>query len=577
MTAFFLTNFMPRTLLTWPVFTVSLVWAVVTNFSDVDNNPPGNVGMRIVAVASGHVVFFGAVAVFVLVTRFLPRLVGALAMVPAMVLLSVFRGWVVFTFLFAIGHDTADVLEYRMVGSIANVGMSTLITAVVVHRVRTYRETRRALLAEQFRLVEVRDHAGGRLDDMSQKTLEEVRGSIMGALAVGEVRPTLVTTERIERTIEEVIRPLSHQLEREHITWVSDESGVKPESVRWQEVLRTALSRRHLYPLLVGLAMGGVASATSFRNHPTFEALYVVAMAVVGTLLGLFVARWVMDKVNVAWGKRVVMVLGALTTGLLTGLGTLPVKLDTDNPLSLVIQSPLFTLAFTVLFALAGSATRQAEKTTKRLAQTTNELAWEVARVSERYRQARAKLARALHGKIQAGMMSSLIRLKQAIKNGDPDLEALTAQTQKDLTALVNSLGRMSATQTVSLDEILENVRETWLGVATCHLTIQEEAERLLATDLITLATLTELIPELAFNAIKHGQATLVSFDLESADNHLLTMTCRDNGLRPPESGRVGLGTKLLDECAVSWQRSSADGGTVTEIVLPLSPEKALT
>jgi two-component sensor histidine kinase len=575
-TAFFLTNFKPRTLLTWPVFTVSLVWAVATNFSDIDNNPPGNVVMRIVAVSSAHVIFFLAVAVFVFATRFLPELIGALAMIPAMVLLSVFRGWVAFTFLFAIGHDSVDLLEYRMVGSIANVGVSTLITAVVVHRVRTYRETRRALLTEQFRLVEVRDHAGGRLDDMSRRTLEEVRSSIMGALDVGEVKPTLVTTDRIERTIEEVIRPLSHRLEREQVTWVPDETGVRPESVRWQKVLQNALSRRHLYPFAVGLALGGVATATSFRNHPTSEALYVVAMAVVGTPFGLIVTRWMMDRVSGAWGKRLVMVFGALTTGLLTGLGTLPVKLDTDNPLSLVIQSPLFTLAFTVLFALAGSATWQAEKTTKRLAQTTNELAWEVARVSEHYRQARAKLARALHGKIQAGMMSSLIRLKQAIKNGEQDLEALTAQIEKDLTALVDSLGHMSATQTVSLDEILENVRETWEGVAACQLTIQEETERLLGADPIALATLTDLIPELAFNAIKHGQATLVSFELESADNHLLTMTCRDNGLRPPELGRVGLGTKLLDECAVSWQRSSADGGTVTEIVLPLSPEKAM-
>lgn len=269
------------------------------------------------------------------------------------------------------------------------------------------------------------------------------------------------------------------------------------------------------------------------------------------------------------------MVLGAVVAGIATGLTTLPVKLDTERPFSLVVQAPLFTLMFTVFFALAGSATKQAANATERLSETTAELAWEVARLSEEYRHARVSLARALHGKVQAGMMSSLMRLRQAIREDDKALDAVAEQARDELASLIDSLGHAVGDDAVSLATVIEDVQATWEGVATCSMAADDRAKAMVASDPIVMNALAELLPELAFNAIKHGQATVVTFALELDDERTLRMLCTDNGSRPPESGRVGLGTKLLDELALRWQRIAKHKGTVTEVFLPFSPMPA--
>jgi signal transduction histidine kinase len=270
------------------------------------------------------------------------------------------------------------------------------------------------------------------------------------------------------------------------------------------------------------------------------------------------------------------MVLGAVVAGIATGLATLPVKLDTERPFSLVVQAPLFTLMFTVFFALAGSATKQAANATERLSETTAELAWEVARLSEEYRHARVSLARALHGKVQAGMMSSLMRLRQAIRDEDDALEELVAHTREELGSLINSLEVSESGGPASLNILIADLTDTWEGIASCTITADSHTRELLESDPVVMTALGELIPELAFNAVKHGGATAVDCELELQDERTLRMVCADNGSRPSDSGRVGLGTKLLDECASSWSRTNDAKGTVTVAYVPYASDESL-
>lgn len=571
MKAFFLSNFNPHALFSWPVFALSLGWAFITNFTDVDNNPPGNYALRIASVALAHLALFATIGVFSAFARVVPRIVGAIAFVPALVIACLVRGWVVFTLLNAIDHDSADLLGYRLMGSVTNVGMSILATAVVVHRVRTYRESRLALLTERIRLVEVRDHARGRLQTMAQKTVDDVRAAIVAALDLGKSSSAEATAERIRNTIDEIVRPLSHRLEREQFAWEPSERGARAETFNWRDVIKNALSARHLYPREIGLAITAVALSTTLRHQAPLEALYVLSCALVGTWSGLLLVRRFVATRRSAWARRTSVIAGAVLAGVVTGLSTLPVKLDTERPFSLVVQAPLFTLLFTVLFALAGSATRQAARATARLAETTSELAWEVARISEEYRHAKLSLARALHGKIQAGMMSSLMRLRQAIKDNDPNLDAISEHTREELASLVGSLGSSGSAQEVSLDSVIEDIQETWEDIAACELAIDSETTTLVISDPIAITALAELLPELAFNAIKHGEASIVSLEIELHDNRTIRLVCIDNGSRPADSGRVGLGTKLLDQCALRWRRTTESTGTITEVFLPFS------
>ena len=581
MKSFFLGNFAPSAVFSWPVFTFSLLWAIMTNFTDVDNNPPGNYALRVASVVAAHLAAFALLGIFQALGRLVSPLVGAIAIIPAVVAASLARGWVVFSLLNAIGHDSADLLGYRLMGSVTNIGMSILVTSVVVHRVRAYRESRRALLAERVRLVEVRDHARGRLQSMAQKTLDDVRAAITAALDFQQSRPADATVDRIQHTIDVIVRPVSHRLEQEQFAWESTELDPKAGSLNWREALENALSAQHLYPRAIALAMTAIALSTTVRNQAPLEAVFVLCCALFGTWFTLVMTQRFVRARQSAWAERASMVLGAVAAGIATGLTTLPVKLETERPFSLVVQAPLFTLMFTVFFALAGSATRQAAEATDRLRETTAELAWEVARLSEEYRHARLSLARALHGKVQAGMMSTLMRLRQAIREneGSPNdgaLDDVVTRTRRELEPLISSLGHSDPDSPVSLDTVISDLADTWEGIASCTMAADPRTRRALQSDPIAMATLAELIPELTFNAVKHGGATSVAFQLDLSDERTLRMVCADNGSRPSDSGRVGLGTKLLDECASSWSRTNGGTGTVTTAYVPFSSEELL-
>jgi two-component sensor histidine kinase len=112
----------------------------------------------------------------------------------------------------------------------------------------------------------------------------------------------------------------------------------------------------------------------------------------------------------------------------------------------------------------------------------------------------------------------------------------------------------------------------TWEGVATCEIELMGMSEDELSRDPVLMNTLRELFSELTFNAIKHGGANRVSLSISRASDNTIELTCIDNGNRPTDSGRVGLGTKLLDECALSWKRETVGLGTRTAVMLPFSP-----
>jgi signal transduction histidine kinase len=140
---------------------------------------------------------------------------------------------------------------------------------------------------------------------------------------------------------------------------------------------------------------------------------------------------------------------------------------------------------------------------------------------------------------------------------------------------LVESLHLTDPDDAPALVTIIDKVKKTWSSVADVHVHTTDPMTTLLESDPQLMRALSELIPELVFNSVKHGDATDVSCDLVQDKENTVTLTCVDNGTRPAESSRVGLGTKLLDEYATHWTRKNDGTHTLTTLVLPISPFSA--
>jgi two-component sensor histidine kinase len=162
--------------------------------------------------------------------------------------------------------------------------------------------------------------------------------------------------------------------------------------------------------------------------------------------------------------------------------------------------------------------------------------------------------------------------MKSASTLEHKEFEEIESAIRSELKALVDSISLSEASSAQSFDGIMGSLAATWEGIATSELELRNIAEDELSSDPVLMNTLRELLSELTFNAIKHGGANKVLFSISLAMDNTIELTCTDNGERPSDSGRVGLGTKLLDECALSWTRRQAEVGTKTTVILPFAP-----
>lgn len=571
---FLLENFQIRALLSWPVFGLSLAWAITTNLTDVVNNPDGMYLERVGGVIAAHCVLFLALFGVVQLLQNLPPLAQSALMIPAIICLALLRGFVVWAFLVGFGVDSPEMFTYRFFASVATVGLPLTLIGMIVHRIRSYTETRARLLAENERLVALQQTANENIRQVAESRLAEIRSVVLGSLTKATSTPDEVI-DAINNSVDSVLLPQIAELEAESGPWLPEKLDPARTKIDLNEAFRNAFAPQHLHGVAVGLCILITSAFTIMRNNTLADAGILLALAVVGPMVLLTGTRRLLEKVPSSTPpvlSGAAFLFGVVASGFATGATTLPFTVDSENPLPLFFQAPLFVSVLTLLFALASSTQVQAQESNARLAETTDRLAWEVARVSAEHRQVRRALAHALHGPLQAGLLSAVLRLQRAGEERADSAMNRIDSIRSELRDLIESLQITEPVDAPALDAILDKVKKTWSHVATVEDRVTEEMRLALEADPQLMRALSELIAELVFNSVKHGGATDISCEIVSSPLDTVTLTCRDNGNRPPQSSRVGLGTKLLDECALRWSRVVDDGHTVTSLVLPLAP-----
>jgi hypothetical protein len=70
---------------------------------------------------------------------------------------------------------------------------------------------------------------------------------------------------------------------------------------------------------------------------------------------------------------------------------------------------------------------------------------------------------------------------------------------------------------------------------------------------------------------LKHGKASEVKVSVEQNSPKTILLKVQDNGKKIAEKSTRGLGTKLLEECAISWKREKANNLVTTSAEFAIS------
>ena len=570
-------NLNPKTLLTWPVFVLTLSWSISIVLLDRVFNPTGFYLERVVSVTSAHLGMFAVFYLGIRLLNLLPKLYQSLLMIPLIVVATLIRGLLVFYLMIQFGLIGPEQFNYRVFGAVANLGIPLAMSAVAVHRIRTYSSVRRQLLAENNRLLELRKIAGEQIRETAQLRLEEIRATVAASLSRGGLNTPETTMQSITQTVEDVVRPLISQIESEASKVVPESENSVRIRIDWPEALRGALASRYLSPLPVGMTLFVAAFIFITTYHSFWQSVYLLGTIGVGSWLFLHLLKRLLARLESRLPGalvRSIALIGLFLSGSILGVASLVVTTQTDEPLSVVFLGPFYLPAVSILLALALSTQAQAREANQRLADLTQELAWEVTRVNDEQRQMRRAIASLLHGPLQSGLTSSLLRLELASARGQELFQETESQVRQELESLIDSVRISETTVGISVSAVVDEINTTWVGIAKVSSVLVGVAAEDLSKDPVLMTTLSELYSELSFNSIKHGKADKIDFVLEKISEDIVCLTCSDNGSQSPDSGRIGLGTKLLDECALQWKREplKESKGTITEIMLPFSP-----
>jgi signal transduction histidine kinase len=489
--------------------------------------------------------------------------------VPVVVLAALTRGFLLQALL-----DAQQYARYWVVSSCVTVGIAVITGLLLKVGVDGHRRRLEELAAEQQRLTAVLAAAEQELRWRRQESIAEVGAAVTTGLSSVPDSSLMLTADSLERLVEDVVRPLSHELAASVPTWEPPYVAVR-QPLDWSRVWGTVADVKLLDPwalaIVVLLATPPSIVASGWRLGVTMHLLMAAA-----TIVSVLAVR------RVAGGRgrrlptpiRLVMSYASLVVACVPAAA---IAVTSPGQTSNAAEA-LWVLVVLPLSGLLLSAVRAARVQQRDLeaqaAAAAQQTAWWISRTRMVSWWQRAIVARALHGPVQSAILAVVHRLRGAQERGGdpPDLTftALADLRRSVATAVVPEVDGHNPS--VRLQEL----RDTWRLVADVEVTLPAEPERLLYRDPICCEMAIDAICEAVSNAIRHGGARSIEVSIRLTGAAAVRIEVDDDGrgMRQDQRGH-GLGTLMLDACALAWGFESQAGRNLLWLDLPLLAQDA--
>ncbi|CAN5302931.1 hypothetical protein BH11ACT5_BH11ACT5_06370 [soil metagenome] len=560
----------PENLLNGPVFAVSFALTALAHFNVADD-PVQRPAERLGLLIAVHTVMFALVW---LATKAAPRLFastkGWLALACAVTVASLARA-ILLAGLLDVLRAGEPLLAQRILYSLVTPTSMLLVLTALWGAFVEHAATVRRLAQVREQLAEDEESIETAESDLSAQNLAALRVRLRSALVglTDSVVDPRIAAALLRESIDTVVRPVTRNLRLANDI-VPMNGRPAPGGVRARFDLRApaldALDLRNAWPVVVPAfaliqALPAAIDAIGPVGGPA-QAIVSVLSAQVVLLLGRRAAlRW-----RGRWSRLLHIPVAALAGAVSYAVGAM---LNGTAPTALW-TAVLFFTGCSYLLALAHASFLRAADSRAELAADNVRLAHRLTRRRAEVHVRRSSVARALHGTAQALLTAAFLRLQLAVNSGSETDIAVALDSARDDAARAVECVREGPIDRRPIVDVVAQLNETWDELATVSLSTEPATVDRVGSDPLCSALLTELLPELVFNAIKHSDAASISVGVDWPENDSLRVVL-DHDHRPssPQATPSGLGDRTLDEVCLSWSRHFDDARGRTEIVLP--------
>lgn len=381
--------------------------------------------------------------------------------------------------------------------------------------------------------------------------------------------------EKIRTTIDDVVRPISYELDRRPPEPLKTRDLPLEAKINWRLVLDEATKPGAIRPVEISVFILLVVISAAVSKFGEF---WATVLAIYILTFGVFVF-WATSKLidpllrRLGLVPRVLILSAALyADNVIIKAAAAPIAINTPNPAYFDNFSSFFAMLTGLGFALGQSALAQSAAVQKAMDAVTQDLTWDTARATALQRQRQRNLARTLHGSIQALLASTYLRAQADAAKAKID-EKYRTQVSRMLISKLDELDQ-DAPEPASLASVIDQVKTTWQGIATIHIETSPFVGDFLAKDTVCLTSVVDIIPELVFNSIKHGEAKHVFVSVKKIGDRIIEVEVSNEGKPFFNEAKQGLGTKLIAESSLDWSRVYEDGLATTRVLLPYAPNQ---
>ncbi|MFM9134599.1 MAG: sensor histidine kinase [bacterium] len=480
---------------------------------------------------------------------------------------------------------------FRIVGA-AILGMCWFsLAAIIVDAWTRHRQAIDALQERRQTAAALLAAAEERIRQVREKVRDTLFTQVtaIAALLAAAIRdgndPALVrgVATRMHDTVADVVRPLSHEVAADPMLPEPRQTRARLTVRQWSSsIVRDALTMDPYHPVITALVVTPSSIAAAVRSYGPVVGLFgaFVIGAIAWTVLHLARALQRDRSRRLAWMPAILVyaVLGA-------ACAMVPVS-------AFILAGGTFlegwrqggqVLFLLVPLAAFGAALVAAEDRRRSIAELELEAAvaqeeWVTRRAQQEAWAASHLLARELHGGVQGDLTAAALRLEMWAQHPDP--RALPGVLDQ-VSAAVERVQRLIADdlpgQPIDPAEAMAAIVRVWSGLADIRWTIEAPAEERLAVDQAAAASVIEVVRECLGNAMRHARPSRIDIVVRPAATWVavgpakpprlapyiaVEVEVTDNGRGLPPGGRAGLGSLLMDEVCLAWQRDNAETGT---------------
>lgn len=565
----FRTHFTTANLLSIEVILISTVWAVFSNLTDPITSGPEATITRVSIVVIIQVLLF--LAIWFIDLPLIKRIRDTFRpflLLLALLAFALTRGYLVGKSFYVFGVTAEEIIWPRLVASLTNQGILIVLLTVSYGLISKNADFRHSLLEKRNQLAQLVEQVSKSSETQNLRSVERVRTMLKRSLEIDEKDTPEQTLNILRDSIDEVVKPFSRALIEEN-RQPEIENSKRTFKINWSETLRETLDLRSIkiFPTFLLVFLIGLGPSSRLLSFLEAFQLYLTVAVLSSTtflILKAFANKFLQDKQRFL-GFPILLTSVSYAIPLINW--NLP-----EDLISTYIVAWYGLLIFTGFVpAFVSVALKQSNLLSTQIQAENEDLEWELVRARATARQHRQAVSTALHGNVQATLSAAALQLQRAINDRDDVAQALInakseAQRSIDFTVDFNQ-------PPAPIQNTINEVIQLWYGVASVESVISVDDIDLINSDPICARSVSELIVELCLNAVKHADSNKITIAGNWINQRIFELVVsNDFSEKPGTENASGLGTSLLEQLSLDWERVVVNDRFVVAARLPWKP-----